>query len=295
MTGRSGPPEREPDGGGLSVAEARRIALRRLEVAGVERPVPEVLALLEAATGLERSQLLLDPERQLAPDERRRLLGMLRRRVAREPLQHILGTAPFYGLELAVDASVLVPRPETERLVELVLLELAGVERPRVLDIGTGSGAVALAIRAERPDAEVLASDVVPEAVTLARRNAERLGLPVRVLRSDLLAGGEVAAFAAACDALIANLPYLPAADTATLQEEAGRDPALALYGGADGLRVVRRLIRQASRLVRSGTLLALELDPRNVRRARRVMVAWREARVEPDLTGRERFLLARR
>ena len=194
----------------LSVGEARRIAVRRLEAAGLDSPEPEALALLEAATGLERSALLLAPERPLARGERLRLLEALRRRVAREPLQHILGTAPFYGLDLEVDPSVLVPRPETERLVEIVLDALRGIERPRVLDIGTGSGAIALAICAERPDAEVMASDVAPEALAVTRRNAARLSLVVRTARSDLLAEADVAAFAASCDVLVANLPYLP-------------------------------------------------------------------------------------
>ncbi len=279
----------------MTVAAARRIVMRRLEAAGVDSPGPEALILLEAATGLERTTLMLNPERELAGEERRRLLGTLRRRIAREPLQHILGTAPFYGLDLAVDASVLVPRPETERLVERVLEELRGVRGPRVLDVGTGSGAIALAVSAERPDAEVMATDVAPEAVALARRNAARLRLGVRVLRSDLLAEGEVAAFAAGCDAVVANLPYLPDTDAGTLQPEAGRDPALALYAGADGLQLARRLIRQAALLLQSGALLALELDPRNVRAALGEVGAWREAGVELDLARRERFLLARR
>lgn len=280
---------------GLTVGEARRILLRRLEAAGVDGAGSEALTLLEAATGLERGDLLLRPERCLEPGERQGLLEALRRRVAREPLQHILGRAPFYGLELAVDGTVLVPRPETERLVELVLERLRPCEAPRVLDVGTGSGAVALAVKAERPDAEVMASDVAAEAVRMARRNAAALGLDVRVVRSDLLAQGTVAGFAAGCDALVANLPYLPAGDAATLQAEARQDPALALFGGGDGLDVVRRLLAQASRVLRSGALLALELDPRNLELAERELVGWRATCRAADLAGRERFLLARR
>lgn len=279
----------------LTVSEARKLVVRRLRAAGVERPEPEALALLEAATGLERTALVLQPERLLDRRERHRLSEALRRRSAREPLQHILGTAPFYGLELDVDATVLIPRPETERLVELLLESLRPLRGPRVLDVGTGSGAVALAVKAERPDAEVLAADVSPAAVAMARRNARKLGLDVRVLRSDLLAAGEVAAFAARCHALVANLPYLPAADEGSLQPEAGHDPAQALYAGEDGLAVVRRLLRQAFDLLPPGSLLALELDPRNVRAARGELATWRSVRIERDLPGRERFLLARR
>lgn len=280
---------------GLSVAEARRIVTRRLEAAGVDAAAAEALVLLEAATGLDRADLLVRPEHVLEGDERRRLLEALRRRVAREPLQHILGSAPFYGLELAVDGTVLVPRPETERLVELVLERLRPCEAPRVLDVGTGSGAVALAVKAERPDAEVMASDVSTEAVRMARRNAAALGLDVVVVRSDLLAEGAVAAFAAGCDALVANLPYLPSDDARSLQAEAAHDPALALFGGDDGLDVVRRLLAQASRVMRSGALLALELDPRNLGLAERELLGWRATCRASDLAGRERFLLARR
>jgi len=277
----------------VSVAEARLLAVRRLRAAGVDSAEAEAMTLLEAVTGLDRGELLLVPDRRLSEEERLRLLELLRRRAAREPLQHILGRAPFYGLELEVDASVLVPRPETERLVELVLEKLRGREAPSVLDIGTGTGAIALAVKAERPDASVMAADVSPAAVTLARRNAERLRLAVRVRRSDLLAEAEVAAFAAGCDALVANLPYLPAGDAAGLQPEARRDPPGALFAGEDGLRYARRLLDQAYRLLPGGALLALELDPRNVRLAAAAARAWRSAGVEVDLAGRERFLTA--
>lgn len=279
----------------LTVAEARRIVMRRLEAAGIDSAGAEALVLLEAATGLERSDLLVRPERGLDAGERRRLLETLRRRVSREPLQHILGSAPFYGLELEVDASVLVPRPETERLVELVLERLRSVEAPRVLDVGTGSGAIALAIKAERSDAEVMASDVSTEAVAMARRNAARTRLPLSVVRSDLLKEGTVAGFAAGCDALVANLPYLPLADRSHLQAEAQRDPALALFGGPDGLELVRKLLRQAARVLPHGALLALELDPRNVQLAQRELVGWQASRLGADLVGRQRYLLARR
>ncbi len=277
----------------MTVAEARELTRRQLESAGVDSPGPEALALLEAATGLARAGLLLRPERPLAERERLRLLAMLKRRMAREPLQHILGVAAFYGLELAVEPGVLVPRPETERLVELALQRLVGVPSPRVLDVGTGCGAIALAVRAERADAEVMAADVAPAAVRLARRNAERLGLALTARRSDLLADAAVAAFAARCHALLANLPYLPAGDAAELQPEVRHDPEAALFSGEDGLALARRLIRQSARLLQEGALLALELDPRNVQRARRAVAAWRDVTVETDLAGRERYLLA--
>ena len=279
----------------MTVGEARALLLRRLEAAAVASPAAEATALLEDATGLGRSELLLQPERPLCARERLRLLASLRRRTAREPLQHVLGHAHFYGLELAVGPDVLVPRAETERLVELVLAELRGAEAPAVLDVGTGSGAIALALAAERADAEVMATDVAPEALAVARANGERLALRVVWARSDLLAAGAVAAFAARATAVVANLPYLPEGDVEDLEPEVRADPALALFSGRDGLAHARRLVSQARALLAPGALLALELDPRNVGAALRWFAPWRSARIERDLVGRQRFLLARR
>lgn len=217
---------------------------------------------------------------------------MLQRRVMREPLQHIIGTAHFYGLVLAVASTVLIPRPETERLVELVVDNLPPGP-VAVLDIGTGSGAIALAIKAERPAAEVWATDVEPDALAVAQANAEGLGLDVEFRLSDLLADSEVAAVAARCSALVANLPYLPDADAYDLQPEARRDPPAALFGGADGLDLAERLRRQAAELLPSGALLALELDPRNAGAMLARLHGWSASRLETDLTGRERFVLA--
>ncbi len=264
-------------------------------------PSPEVdaLLLLEAALGVDRATLLLQPDRPLDPAARERLAEMLRRRVAREPLQHILGWAPFYGLELAVSPSVLIPRPETERLVELVLSEMK--KRPEsadpatVLDVGCGSGAIALAMKTELPNAEVWGSDSSAEAVTLSRSNARELGVDVVFRLSDLLADPDVATVAARCDVLVANPPYLPDSDRDQLPPEVRADPASALFGGADGLAVVKRLVWQAEQLLPKGALLALELDPRNARRLADSLWTWRNVNLEDDLTGRSRFVLARR
>ena len=226
--------------------------------------------------------------------QRASLAAMLQRRVMREPLQHIIGTAPFYGLVLAVSSTVLIPRPETERLVELVLANLP-TGPVTVLDVGTGSGAIALALKAERPAAEVWATDVEPDALAVAQANAEGLGLDVEFRLSDLLADAEVAAVAARCSALVANLPYLPDADSVAMQPEALRDPPQALFGGVDGLDVAERLRGQAAALLPRGALLALELDPRNAPTMVGRLRGWSSAWLEADLTGRVRFVLARR
>lgn len=278
----------------MTRAEARRLAAARLAAAGIDAADGEALRLLEAATGLDRQALLLDAARPLDRAEAARLAALLTRREAREPLQHVVGTAPFYGLELRSGPEALVPRPETEALVELALARLAGTERPRVLDVGTGSGAIALAVKAERPDAAVVATDVAPAALALARRNAAELGLEVAFVASDLLAAPAAAAAARRADLLVANPPYLPEADRAAVAPEVRRDPAGALFAGPDGLAVWRRLEREAAALLRPGARLLVELDPRNAGRAldeALVTGAWARGERHADLAGRARFV----
>ena len=274
----------------------RRIAAR-LRAAGVESAEAEAWTLLSAATGSSRSELVVDATPLAAPAVER-LERWVARREAREPLQHVLGTAPFGELELAVGPGVLVPRPETEVLVEQVLarLETVGVRRPRVLDVGTGSGAIALAIKRARPDAEVLATEVSPGAAAWARRNARGLGIAVPVIESDLLDEPVVAAFAGTVDALVANPPYLPEGDADALAPEVHADPPEALFGGPEGLGVARRLTAQARSRLPRGALLALELDPRNAATMRAELQAagWQATELAADLAGRTRFVFAR-
>lgn len=280
------------------VAAARRLLVRRLEAAGVPSPQADALLLLEGALGVDRSTLLLQPDRPLNKEAGARLADMLRRRVAREPLQLILGQTNFYGLDLAVAPGVLIPRPETERLAQLVIQELraaGAVAAPTLLDVGTGSGAVALALKAEVPSATVWGSDVAPEAVALATSNAAALGLDVTFRLSDLLADPDVAQVAAHGTALVSNPPYLPDSDRKQLPPEVNVDPGIALFAGPDGLDVARRLAWQAYKVLPTGSLLALELDPRNVREFAGQLLRWRDVRVESDLVGRPRFILARR
>lgn len=275
----------------MNVAEALEQATLTLKEAGLEQPQRQASALLEELLGVSRSSLLLNRTRTLTSDELGRLELWLSRRAAREPLQHIAGIAHFYGLTLSVGPDVLVPRPETERLVELGLETIQHVAEPKVLDIGTGSGAVGLAVKAERPDATVWATDVSAVALEVAAKNAQRLGLSVTFVQADLLGEATVQAFAQRADLLIANLPYLPEADAAWLSPEVQRDPPSALFSGTDGLGHARRLFEQASALLKPGAVGLLELDSRNVRQAEAESNTWAEVRVLTDLVGRERFL----
>jgi release factor glutamine methyltransferase len=289
------------EGSALTASDVATAASRlrvRLTNAGIESAAAEAAWLLEAATGLTRAEQVLERDRPLDDDERARLEAWLRRREAREPLQLVLGVAPFHGLELQVRPGVLVPRPETESLVERVLASLRYVAAPRVHDVGTGCGAIALAIAAARPDALVTASDVDATAVLVARANAAALGLPVTVWASDLLAAPDVAAAAAAAHVVVANPPYLPEGDRGRVPPEVAFDPPEALFAGADGLAIARALARQVAPLLRPGGMLWLELDPRNAQAFAdelAAVAAWRETRVEADLNGRRRFVMARR
>ena len=275
----------------LTILEARAWLVGHLGELGVASPAAEADLLLEALLGLSRSSLLLARNRRLSAEQTRTLETQLARRAEGEPLQHVLGLAHFYGLELRVTPDVLIPRPETERLVELALETVASLPTPKLLDVGTGSGAVALALKRERPDATVMASDVSAAALQVAADNAARYGLEVGFVNSDLLTAPAVAALAPSLDLLVANLPYLPEGDAAWLSPEVRREPGMALYSGPDGLAHFRRLVRQTYGLLKPGAVCLLELDPRNVRQAQAEANAWAEATVLNDLTDRERFL----
>jgi release factor glutamine methyltransferase len=277
------------------VADVLRDAEVRLERAGVESAAAEARLLVAELLACSPAELGLRYARALSGEEQMRLASWLARRERREPLQHILGQAHFYGLKLRVSPEVLVPRPETERLVELGLERLAAVRRPRVLDVGTGSGALALAFKHERPDAVVTASDVSAAALEIARENAARLGLAVTFVLSDLLDAPELREALPTFDLLVVNPPYLPLADKARVSPEVQADPELALYAGEDGLAVFKRLERQANAGLKEGAYLLAELDPRNVREAAALSRAWRSCEVLCDLLGRERFLLLRK
>lgn len=204
------------------------------------------------ALGLSRMELFLQFDRPLTEDEVVRLRALVARRGRREPLAYVLGSQDFRGLRLRVSPAVLVPRPETEELVERVLAELPAAAR--VLDVGTGSGAIALALRQARADATVLAVDLSPEALAVARANAEALGLAVEFRQGDLAAGID-GPFAA----VVANLPYIAEGERPQCDPETAFEPAQALFAGADGLDCIRRLVADARRLLAPGGLLWLE------------------------------------
>jgi release factor glutamine methyltransferase len=231
----------------------------RLAGAGVETPRVDAEWLLAAALGMGRNGLYAILDDELPDEAAERFEAWIRRRGARVPLQHLLGTQAFRDLLVGVTSDVLVPRPETEMLVSwaLELLPAPG-GRPLVLDVGTGSGCIACALAAERPDVRVVASDSSPAAVAVARQNAVELDLADRVTVSvsDLFSG----LAPAHADLIVSNPPYIPTGVIDTLAPEiTGHEPRAALDGGADGLTLIRRLVSEAPRWLQPGAPLVLE------------------------------------
>lgn len=274
----------------MNILEAHARLVERLRSVGIASPESEGWQLIEHATRSSRAGLLMEP-RELTPQEEGLLAKWLERRESREPLQLILELAHFYGLELRVRSGVLIPRPETERLVELTLSAVRSLVAPRILDVGTGTGAVALALKSERPDALVMATDNDPNSLRVAGDNARLLGIDVDLAESDLLNAEPVRRFAETADVLVSNPPYLPSSDEQRVEPEVHWDPSGALYAGDDGLMVYRRLLRQAETFCRPNMVLLIELDPRNVDEAASEAGGWSSREVYEDLSGRRRFL----
>jgi release factor glutamine methyltransferase len=271
---------------GVPVREALDSAVVALSAAGVDTPRLDAEVLLAHALAVDRLALVTDRDRRVEGPAVRVFQDAVRRRsVAREPVAYITGVKGFRRLDLHVDGRVLIPRPETETLVEAALDLPRGA---RVVDVGTGSGAVALALKDERPDLEVVATDTSDAALTVARANGERLGLEVEFVAGDLLDG------AGRVDAVVSNPPYVE--DSATLAPEIARhEPPVALFAGADGLVVIRRLVDRAA--ASAARFVALEVGMGQARAVADVLRAagFRDIEVRPDLAGIERVVAGRR
>jgi release factor glutamine methyltransferase len=282
--------------GDADVRAALAWASTRLRVAGAASPELDALLLLTAALSMTKAAILVHPERQLGDEERGRFAALVGRRAERVPLAYVLGEREFYGREVAVSPDVLVPRPETELLVELALEFLR--ERPLagwVADVGTGSGALAVTLAAERPGPRVVATDCSPAALAVAGANAARHGVAGRVhfVCADVLAG-----VVGPLDVIVANLPYIPSgAIDGLMPEVAQYEPRLALDGGPDGLALNRRLLEQARTRLAPGGLLLLEMgyDQGAALRAEAArLLPGADAAIVKDLAGHDRVVRAR-
>jgi release factor glutamine methyltransferase len=265
--------------GRTSVRDALDSAVIALQAAGCDSPRLDAELLLSHVLGVGRAAIIAAPERELEPDEARAFMDLAARRRGREPVAYILGEKGFRTIVLDVDPRVLVPRPETEFVVEAALSLPEGA---RVVDVGTGSGAIALALKEERPDLSVVATDMSGAALEVARENAARLGLDVEFLHTDLLDGvGEV-------DAVLSNPPYVAAGDP--LPRDVGFEPREALFGGADGLDVIRRLVKEAEGV----PFIAMEVGAGQAPVVAALMAAW-DVELVRDYAGHERVVVGRR
>ncbi len=277
----------------MTRAEAIDYARARLEEAGFPSAIAyfESIQLLEYITGERGAAFWLGRSNELKPAEEAHLSDVLERRASREPLQLIIGSVNFMGLDIKTAPGVLVPRPETERLVELALELLPVVSTARVLDAGTGSGVIALALKYKRPAIRVFASDIDSRALNLAAKNAHLTGLKVEFLHSSLTAGLRE------LDLIVSNPPYLNENYRESAPPELAWEADLALYAGPDGLKVALPLLGEAWSALKPGGWLLIELSPENVHSlaAEARNYGFKEVKVLQDLTGRERFLRARR
>jgi release factor glutamine methyltransferase len=265
---------------GTSIRDALDGARTAIAASGSPTARLDAELLLAHVLGVDRTRLFLEDGTVEGPAIRAFQDLVRRRAVGREPVAYLIGRQGFRRLDLEVDPRVLIPRPETEHVVEAVVEHAP--ERARVVDVGTGSGAIALAIKDERPDLEVTATDVSPGALSVARANAARLGLDVTFAQADLVPAG-------AWDVIASNPPYVAEGDPMVAPGVHAHEPHLALYAGADGLGIIRRLLA-----TRAG-LLVLEVGAGQAAPVAQLAAeeGWARTEVRPDLAGIERVVLA--
>ena len=260
----------------------------------IENPRLNAEQLLAHTLRLSRMDLYLEFERNLAENELGPLRDLVKRRGQGEPLQHLLGTVEFCGHTFAIDKRAMVPRPETEELVELLFAEISSQKSEiRILDVGTGSGVIGLSLAVKFPQANVCAIDISEDALSLARENAAQLRLSerVRFQKSDLLEN-----VSERFDLIVANLPYISMQDRHLLAREVLHDPEVALFGGSSGDELVRELIEQAPAHLEPGGLLALEIGLGQAEGLSHFLRQknYHDIELKKDYSGISRFLLAR-
>lgn len=278
----------------MTLLEVLTAATDYLAKAGVPEARLNAEHLLAHTLGKKRLDLYMEFDRPLGETERAPLRELVRSRSQGKPLQHVLGSAAFFGREFICDPRGLIPRPETEQLVELCLAGLKAATGPlAILDCGTGSGVIAITLALEIPDAEVSATDLSQDALALAAENAAKLGAGDRIdfSEADLLPAG-----GGPFDLIAANLPYIPTGEIQGLMREVQHDPVRALDGGADGLDLIRRLVAAAPDRLRPGGRIALEIGEGQ---AGAVTAICREHNfgditAHADYQGRQRFVIAR-
>ena len=294
----SPPAARSETGTGTRVCALLSCLERRFADAGVDSPELDARLILAMVLGCDRAHLHAHPEKMVVPEELARVESLARRRMAREPMAYIMGEREFWSMPLLVSPGVLIPRPESELLVERAVALSGYGRKSRILDVGCGSGAVGLAVASELTEAQVTLLDLCPRALGVARRNAIKFGLAnrTRFLASDLfqaLAEGE------AFDLIASNPPYVATGELDGLMPEVSSfEPRLALDGGVGGMDLIRRIIEEAPAYLASGGFLLIEMDPRQMAEAEALSEeqgSYHSVRSHKDLAGRERVLELKR
>jgi release factor glutamine methyltransferase len=298
----------------VQLRKALNAAIDRLTAANVPSPRMNAELLIMFTLDCDRAYLYAHPERDLTADEMHRYDEALARRSTGVPAQYITGHQEFWGMDLIVSPAVLIPRPETEHVVEAVLelifagadpkqnldqdqKQRTGVSAPhnlRIVDVGTGSGAIALALASELPDAEIYATDISPDALEVARANAARRQLTsrIRFRLADLLAGLPAASF----NIVVSNPPYVGDSEEDSVQLEVRKfEPRNAVFAGPTGLEVIGRLIPQAYEALVPGGWLVFEISATIADRVRRLLSGWGEVAVKNDLQGIARVVMAKK
>lgn len=280
----------------MQLRQALHAAVNQLEAAGISEPRISAEVLIFHALGCDRAHLYAHPERELTAAEQSAYYELIVRRASGEPLQYLTGHQEFWRRDFLVTPAVLIPRPETEHLIEETLALVAAFKigpRLKLIDVGTGSGAIAVTLACELPEAEVHAVDLSPEAVEVARHNAERLGARVHFAVSDVLAS---VTRDASFDFVVSNPPYVGLNEADKVQQVVrDYEPHLALFAGEEGLNVIRRLIPQASEALRSGGWLLMEIGYSQAQSVMALLEGWHSVHAIPDLAGIPRVIAARK
>jgi release factor glutamine methyltransferase len=284
----------ESGAGGVPLRQAVADGTIQLQQAGIKTPTRDAELLLLHLTGLSRTDLLTQPERQLSPAEVKEYHELIGRRAQSEPVQYITGEREFYGLRFVVTPDVLIPRPETEHLVEEALERIPSNASFHIADVGTGSGAIAVAIAVARPSARITAIDFSSAALQIARQNASAHKVTERIefVEANLLEGIATAS----CDMVVSNPPYIAIGERETLDVEVREfEPVTALFAGPTGMEIYDRLIPQAAIIVRQRGWLLLEIGVEQQLQLSRLLKDWSNVSFVPDLQGIPRVALAQR
>ncbi len=277
----------------MHLKQALDEAIARLTAAEVGSPRMNAEVLLMFTLACDRAYLYAHPERELSADEQARYDAVISERATHKPSQYITGHQEFWGLDFIVSPAVLIPRPETEHVIETVLELAKEFLRPRIVDVGTGSGCIAIALAKELPRAGIEGVDISGEAIEIARANAVRLECErVQFRVNDLLAGFPEASY----DFIVSNPPYVGEDEPDKVQRQVREyEPKMAVFAGPNGMDVYRRLIPQAQRVLKPGGWLVMEIGFSIEEQVRALLTGWSEVQVTPDLQGIPRVIAARK